>query len=131
MSRHAKAQSRLRHFGCILLDVLFALWPLASAWVIWNAVTSSGGFLVAQETPWKRVPPGFFAAFVLMVLIFGCIVWCCSCVDRRYHGWKKALWYAVIVFVWPFGCPLYWFTRMRDSVSGRSPPENIGREEYP
>ena len=131
MSHEVRGQSRHRRVARVLLDAWFALWPVASAWVLWHAITSPGGLLTGQETSWEHIPLGFVAAFILMVLIFGCIVWCCSHVDRRYHRWRKALWYGAILILIPLGCPVYWFHRMRDSVFGRREQANVDRGECP
>jgi hypothetical protein len=99
------------------LDVWLTLQPGWMTLFYWYTFPQGGSHPLPpiREVAFAPVP-GLIVAGLLgwWVVVF----WCASMVDDIDRGWRKVMWYAVMLLLGPFGPTLCYFTHLRARVFG-------------
>lgn len=89
-----------------LLDVWFFLWPSLQAVIFSRWAILSGGSFAAVN---MSSIPDIVVGLLHSVTFFGCLLRA----ERVSTGWKRAAWFAAILFLFPVSIPIFWFVRGR------------------
>jgi len=106
------------------LDVWLTLQPGWMTVLYWYAFTEDARY-AGPVTPETALATTCIAVGLLGW--WAVLFWCASMVDDIDHGWRKALWYALILILAPFGPTLCYFTHLRERVFPRTPDAGLPR----
>jgi len=103
-------RKRLRRYS---LDIWFAILPAWAALLYWTIFSP-----VLEGLPTSFTPLHFVGLLAVGLTIMGCMI----AVEKQHRGLNKAIWWGTVVFLFPFGCTLCYFTSLR-----QGPAEEVAR----